>query len=98
MNAVYWSMKDGLFARKKMDEADKLLKDYAYNIFARAIFEEFSGIKPVLFKEDEEEKIYRWDEVFNSNFEELDINKRKCLVGLLNRTFVYSLPNDYYVD
>lgn len=97
LEVVRWSTKNGVIANKKFEKAQTDLQQYEYNVLAKAIFDTFSKIKPILHRRRGEETYYRWDDVFDCPFEENDINKRKCLIGLLEGKFVYELPLEYYI-
>ena len=98
LKATGYSMKNSESASKKMMKANAEGDDYGYNIFAKAIYDVFAPIKPKLHKRRGESAYFQWDEVFDKPFEELDINHRKCLVGLIEGKFVYELPLSYYND
>ncbi len=88
-------MRDSKLANRKRIKTNEKNSEYAYTILAKAIYDTFAQTKPILHNADRD--IYLpWDEVFDKSFEELDINHRKCLVGLLDGNFVYELPLSYY--
>lgn len=64
------------------------------NVFAKQIFETFNGKIELIYHEVEGET--KWADVFGSDFNEIDFNKRKCLVGLLDGNFVYRLSPEFY--
>lgn len=96
LKATGYSMHDSESANRKRIKTNEKNSDYAYTIFAKAIYDTFAPLKPMLHQRRRESLYLRWDEVFNKPFEELDINQRKCLVGLLDGDFVYELPLSYY--
>lgn len=98
LKATEYSMKNSASAGEKMMKANAESDNYGYNIFAKAIYDTFAPIKPKLHKRRGESAYFQWKEVFDKPFEELDINQRKCLVGLIEGKFVYELPLKYYND
>lgn len=85
------------------DEYEKRAKkfdDFIYNVYAKAIFDIFSKIKPNLYRLD---VIYNWSDVFSSSFEcvsnrtmEENIGDRSVLVGLVEQESSYRLPSEFY--
>ncbi len=71
----------------------KQINDYT-NEFSQKIFDVFNGKVKIVYHETMGP--VNWDEVFGTNFNVLDINQRKCLVGLLEGNFVYRLPPEFY--
>ena len=98
LKATGYSMKDSKRAGEQLTKANQKSSEYAYSILAKAIYDVFAPIKPKLHKRRGESAYFQWDEVFDKPFEELDINHRKCLVGLIEGKFVYELPLSYYND
>lgn len=94
--ATKYSMSDSKSSAKKLLEANSKSNEFALNILAREIFEVFGALKPMLHKRRGEQGYFSWDEVFGDEFERLDENQKKCLVGLLSGKFVYELPLEYY--
>mgnify|MGYP001062285336 CR=1 FL=1 len=97
LKATGYSMKDSKRAGEQLTKANQKSSEYAYSILAKAIYEIFAPIKPVLHKRHTESEYISWDEVFDKPFDDLDIKQRKYLVGLLDN-FVYELPLSYYND
>lgn len=98
LKATGYSMKDSESSSRKMLKTHEKINEFAYTILAKAIYNTFAPIKPTLHKRRGESIYLQWDEVFDKPFEELDINQRKCLVGLLDGKFVYELPLKFYND
>ena len=98
LEVVKWSMKDGDTANKRYEKAETELHQYGYTVLAKAVFDTFSKIKPILHKRRGEDGYYKWDEIFDISFEENDENKKKCLIGLIEGKFVYELPLQYYIN
>ena len=96
LKATGYSMKNSKLAERQLIKANQKSREYSQTILAKAIYDTFAPIKPVLHKRHSEDVYLQWDEVFDKPFEELDINQRKCLVGLLDGKFVYELPLQYY--
>ena len=87
------SRKDSDGYQKASDE----LREYAYGEFARMIYEELDPLKPIL--NNRKQNIEQpWDEVFDKPFSQLELNQKKCLVGLIEGKFLYVLPLEYYSD
>lgn len=87
-------------SRKDADSYEKVseeLREYAYGEFAHMIYDELAPLKPLL-KNRRQGGEFSWDEVFGKSFSELDVNQRKCLVGLIEGDFVYILPSEFYTD
>ena len=97
LKATGYSMKESKRAGEQLTKANQRSSEYAYSILAKAIYEIFAPIKPVLHKRHTESEYISWDEVFDKPFDDLDIKQRKYLVGLLDN-FVYELPLSYYND
>ena len=57
-------------------------EDFSRNVYAKAIFETYSKIKPVLVRVRKGKK-YEWDEFFKSSFDKLDNLDKSALVGLV---------------
>lgn len=68
--------------QKKCDKAKKEFEDFSRNVYAKAIFETYSKIKPVLVRVRTGKK-YEWDEFFKSSFDKLDNLDKSALVGLV---------------
>ena len=98
LKATGYSMRDSESANRKRLKTNEKNSKYAYSILAKAIYDTFAEIKPILHNADIGNVYLSWDEVFDKPFEELDINHRKCLVGLIEGKFVYELPLSYYND
>lgn len=98
LKATGYSMGNSARAGELLEKANQKSSEYGYNILAKAIYDTFASIKPKLHKRRGESAYFQWDEVFDKPFEELDINQRKCLVGLIEGKFVYELPLKYYND
>lgn len=98
LNAVKYSMKESIIGQKKYIIAEKKYQDFSLNNMAKAVYDTFCNIKPLLHQRRGEDCYLKWDEVFDRPFDELDVSQRKYLVGLLRRKFVYELPDDYYND
>lgn len=98
LKATGYSMKESKRAGEQLTKANQRSSKYAYSILAKAIYDTFAEIKPILHNADIGNVYLSWDEVFDKPFEELDINHRKCLVGLIEGKFVYELPLSYYND
>lgn len=77
------------------DKAIELLEEYAYGEFALMIYEAFAPVKPMLHNRRQGGD-FKWDEVFDKPFAELETTQKKYLVGLIRANFVYVLPDEYY--
>lgn len=98
LKATKYSMKNSKLAGRQLEKANQESNEYAFTILAKEVFDTFSVLKPMLHKRRGESAYLPWDEVFNKPFDDLDINQRKCLVGLLDGNYVYELPLSYYND
>lgn len=99
MVLVKWSMKSGPLAEKQLKKAEEEVNQYGYQVLAPAIYDAFNPLKPQLYKRrGEGQGYYNWDEVFDKPYDQLDVKKRKCLIGLIEGSFVYELPSEYYND
>lgn len=98
LKATAYSMKNSKQSGQQLTKANQESCAYSQNILAKAIYDTFASIKPTLHKRRGESVYLQWYEVFDKPFEELDINQRKCLVGLLDGNFVYELPLKFYND
>jgi len=96
LNATKYSMNDSANSTNKYKKASAISKQYANTVLAKAIYNIFNEIKPTLHKRRGEEGFYKWEEVFDKPFDQLNENQLKCLVGLIYRKFVYELPQEYY--
>lgn len=78
-------------AYKEVLHTEKEYWDYYYNTYAKAIFDELCKIKPCI-KDLNANVVYSWDEFFGNNFNDLENNKRKCLVFFYEgKKFKYAL-------
>ena len=98
LKATKYSMSNSERAGELLEKANQKSSEYGYNILAKAVYDTFAPVKPKLHKRRGESAYFQWDEVFDKPFVELDINQRKCLVGLIEGKFVYELPSKYYND
>lgn len=93
---VKYSMKDTSMSANNMVKIKKEKDEFARTIFAEAIYEVFNKEKPLIYNVDENYSV-KWDEHFNNKpFSELENDLRDDLVGLIDRGFIYELPNKYY--
>lgn len=96
LDATKYCLKNTASYQKKYEKASKVRDTYANTVLAKAIYNCFNEIKPTLRKRRGEEAFYKWEEIFDKPFENLNENQLKCLVGLIYRKFVYELPQQYY--
>lgn len=68
--------------QKEYDEAFNEMLNYSRNVYAKAIYDAYSNIKPLLVRVKTGEKI-AWDNLFSKRFEALDSMYRDILVGLI---------------
>lgn len=95
MRVVKYSMKNSANAGNKLVDSISQHREYGRTVLAKAIYEVFDSIKPLLHNTDENSYV-EWDKHFGKNFEELDNDLKDDLVGLLDGDFIYELPSSYY--
>jgi hypothetical protein len=89
------SMKNSASSGKGFDEVRAERDKYARLHLGRLIFDAFSKKKPKLYNQYEERK-ESWEDVFGDDYDSLDDEQIYCLVTLLDRGYIYSLPDKYY--
>lgn len=75
---------------KQVDNAKKEYREYCQNIYAKAVFEEYSKTKPVLIDVDSGEEV-QWDALFGKKFDSLDVFSRNRLVSLIEEDGGYKI-------
>ena len=68
--------------QEEYDKAFNELLNYSREVYAKAIYDAYSNIKPPLIRIKTGEKI-AWDNLFSKRFEALDSMYRDILVGLI---------------
>ncbi len=74
----------------------KIQDNFKFNIYAKAVFDAFNPIKPVLRDVWEKNKPCTWEEIIGDNFDECDEDKRGLLFGMVEEEDPYILPAEYY--
>jgi len=84
--------------KKEYDEALVKSNKFDFEIYARAIYDVFSKIKPILTSS--QGGIFKWDEIFGKPFNELNITEKTQLICMIEEEGArrYSLPKEYYND
>ena len=72
--------------------------DFKLNVYAKLIYDFFTPIQPILIdKSTGEQK--KWADIFSQNdFSELDTDRKKMLVLIVDDERPYRLPDEYYDD
>ena len=76
-------------------EESKKVDSYYRNVYAKAIYDEFYG-KGIVIQERETKKEVPFDEAFNGKFEDLSLDQRNRLIGIIEVDGKYKLPAEYY--
>ena len=97
MQVVKYSIKNSSRAGDQLVDAISQHREYCRTVLAKAIFEIFEPIKPLLHNADNDSYI-KWDDHFGKSFTELDDDLKDDLVGLIDGNFIYELPLSYYND
>ena len=74
--------------QKKYETARDAFDDYCHNIYAKAIFEACSQIKPRIIRVRTGE-CFEWEEMFGSDFSKIPAIRRSMLVGLVEEACGY---------
>ena len=75
---------------------DKKIDNLMYNVYAKAVFEAFSPIKPMLRDVWNKNKPFLWDEIIANSFDKCDEDQRVVLFGMVEEEDPYILPAEYY--
>lgn len=97
MRVVKYSTKNSASAGNKLVNAISQHQEYGRTVLARAVYELFDPIKPLLHNADNDSYV-DWDKHFGKKFEELDDDLKDDLVGLIDGDFIYELPLKFYND
>ena len=95
MKVVKTSMKETKNTSQQLRASISKKKEFSRNILAKAIYDVFSKVSPLLHNVDKDTYV-EWNHHFKGSFEELDNDMRDDLVGLLDGNFIYELPLEYY--
>ena len=95
MRVVKYSVKNSIGAGNKLENSITRHQDYGRSVLAKAIYDVFDRIKPLLHNADNNTYV-EWDEHFGKKFEDLDNDLKDDLVGLIDGDYIYELPLSYY--
>ncbi len=95
MKVVKYNDKTSSGAGNKLVHSISQHKEYGRTVLAKAIFEIFDPIKPLLHNADNDSYV-KWVDHFGKSFTELDDDLKDDLVGLVDGDFIYELPLSYY--
>ena len=74
--------------QNKYEDATKKFNDYCADVYAKAIFEVYSQIKPKILRARTAE-VFGWTEMFGLDFSKLSDIRKSTLVGLVEGTCGY---------
>ena len=82
-------------SKEKYENACRERDSFGDNVLAKEVWNFFNPISPTLYNADKEEN-EKWNKVFDKPFQDLSTVQRRFLVGLIERNYIYELPNKYY--
>ena len=68
---------------------------FAFEDLAQAVYDVFNEIKPDL-RHKKTLKKAKWEDVINKPYDQLTYKQKQILIRLLDRLYLYVLPEEYY--
>ncbi len=82
---------------KMYSDYDRKIENLMYNIYAKAVFDAFSPIKPTLRAVWKKNKPLKWEKEISDTFDDCDEDQRRVLFGMVEEEDPYILPAEYYI-